>query len=108
MFGKEIEVKRDEQDVLLEFAAMHGDIYDSEIDKKEEARMFQELQAVDYFQTYLRELSIQDMQQYFAATDDHQRDIIKGRMARTATLRAKLGDRKDNKVVPKMKGLRYG
>lgn len=110
--SKEIEVvytekKLTEPELMKAFAESHGDIYDYQIDPKEEKRMFQELQAVDYFQTYLRELAAIDMQQYFAATTDQQRDIIRGRLARTATLRAKLGERPDNKVKTKMKGLRY-
>lgn len=105
---KDRERKLSEAEILVAFAEMHGDVYDAQVDEKEEKRMFQELQSVDYLPEYLRTISALDMQQYFAATTDQQRDIIRGRMARTATLRAKLGQRKDNKVKTKMKGLRYG
>lgn len=97
-----------EPELMKAFAESHGDIYDYQIDPKEEKRMFEELQTVDYLQTYLRALAAVDMQQYFAATTDQQRDIIRGRLARTATLRSKLSDKPDNKVPSKMKGLRYG
>lgn len=105
---KEQNKKLTEGEVLLAFAEMHGDIYDYQIDPKEEKRMFQEMQSIDYLPDYLRTLSAIDMQQYFAATTDQQRDIIRGRMARVATLRVKLGERKDTKVKTKLKGLRYG
>ena len=105
----EPKVIRTEQDLMLEFAACFGDIGEYDTDSEEEQRMFEELKGVDYFQTYLRAQIAKDMQQYFAATTDQQRDLIKGRIARTSYLRSHLLDRKDQVVsTTKMKGLRYG
>lgn len=100
--------KLTEAELMLEFAEHFGDIGVYDIDPKEEKRMFEELLAIDYFQTYLRATIARDMQMYFAATTDQQRDIIKGRAARAASLRGKLTTQTDTEVKgTKMKGLRY-
>lgn len=97
-----------EQELMLQFAEHFGDIGDYEIDPKEEKRMYDELQSIDYLQPYLRGIIARDMQLYFSATTDQQRDIIKGRIARTASMRSKLVAQPDNQVTnTKMKGLRY-
>lgn len=100
--------KKQTKDIMLQFAEAFGDFGEYEIDKEEEVRMYQELQSIDYFQTYLRAQIAFDMKQYFAATTDSQRDIIKGRIARTAYMRSRMSERKDVEVsTTKMKGLRY-
>lgn len=98
----------DDQELMLAFAEHFGDIGEYQVDSKEEARMFEELRSVDYLQTYLRAQIARDMQLYFAATTDQQRDLIKGRIARTAFFRSQLMDPSEKKTVKtKMKGLRY-
>ena len=97
-----------EEELMLKFAEHFGDIGEYQVDIEEERRMFEELQSVDYLQPYLRATIAKDMQLYFAATTDQQRDLIKGRIARSAYLRSKLVGKSDNQVVnTKMKGLRY-
>lgn len=97
-----------EPELMLAFAEHFGDIGEYEIDNKEEARMFEELRSVDYLQTYLRAQIARDMQLYFAATTDPQRELIKGRIARSAFFRSRLAEpEKATKVTSKIKGLRY-
>jgi hypothetical protein len=98
-----------ESDLMIRFAEHFGDIGDYQIDKEEEKRMFEELRSVDYLQPYLRAQIARDMQLYFAATTDLQRELIKGRIARTAFLRSRLAqETQPEEVTTKMKGLRYG
>lgn len=97
-----------EQEHMLAFAEFIGDISETKIEPEYEDRMFKEMENVDYLRDYLKATIARDMQRYFAATNDEQRQLIKGAISRTAFLRARLADKKDHEVVQtKVKGLRY-
>jgi len=102
------EQPKSEQEMMLAFAEFIGDINETKIEPEYESRLFTEMANVDYIQDYLRATIARDMQRYFAATNDEQRQLIKGAIARTAYLRSRLRDPEDNEVVQsKIKGLRY-
>ena len=98
-----------EEEKMLAFAELVGEIDETRIDPDKEDALFKELANVDHLADYLRNAIARDMQRYFAATNDEQRQMIKGAIARTAYMRSKIMKREDHDVVEsKMKGLRYG
>lgn len=100
--------EKEERNLMLEFAEAIGDISEYKIEPELEDKLFEELANVDYLHEYLKATIARDMQRYFAATDEMQRNLIKGQIARVSTLRAKVVNRPENKVVEsKMMGLRY-
>lgn len=103
------EEPKDESEMMLMFAESLGDISETKMEPEYEEKLFAELQSVDYLRDYLRATIARDMQRYFAATNDEQRQLIKGAIARTAYLRSRLSENPDHEVVQtKVKGLRYG
>lgn len=97
-----------DEEKFLVFAEFIGDVNELKMDTKYEERLFKDLSNVDYLHDYLRDCIARDMQRYFAATNDEQRQLIKGAIARTSYLRSRIIKQPDNEVVQtKMKGLRY-
>ena len=97
-----------ESETLLEFAEFFGDISEYKMDKEIELEMFDKLKKVENFNEYLRSAIARDMQRYFAATDDVQRNLIKGTIARTSYLKGRMAAQNESKEVKSsMLGLQY-
>jgi hypothetical protein len=96
-----------EAELALAYAESLGDVTDYKLSQEDEQRMFEDLNSVDNFSDYLRATSAKDIQRYFAAETDKQRDIVRGAVSRTLYFRGMLGRRKEIRDT-KMKGNRYG
>lgn len=82
-----------------------GDVFDYKLDPKVEKGIFADVSKVDFIMEYLRATMAKDIQRYFAAPDEKQRDIIRGAFARTVYLKSRISKR--GEVDTKIDGLRY-
>ena len=89
-----------------ELAKMVGVI---DLSKEEENNFFEQLSRVEDVRRFLQGTASKDVQRYFGATDDKQRDLVRGAFTRTVYMLSKLKASEDVKVEPrtKIKGLRY-
>ncbi len=76
--------------ILLELSEALGNPLDAEIDSKFEQDVFRQLRNVDGFTEYLRLTLGKDMQRYFNAVNDDDRNQIKGHYSFAAFLLARL------------------
>jgi hypothetical protein len=88
------------------YAESIGDISEYVIDKDQELLLFKDLATIDGLGSYLRATVAKDMQRYFAAEDDRQRNIIRGAMSRTMFFRSSLRSKSNDKTT-KVEGINY-
>jgi len=95
-----------ESEIELMFAETLGDVTEYLIDKKSEIEMFKDLSSVDGYADYLRATAAKDMQRYFGAENEKQRDVVRGAMSRTIYFKTKLkGENKE--ISSKLEGRRH-
>ena len=86
-----------ESELSLAYAQEIGNVSEYKITAADSKRMFEDLAAVEGFLDYLRATSAQDIQRYFAAEDDKQRDIIRGAISRTLYFKGMISKREESK-----------
>jgi hypothetical protein len=91
---KTIEIDRDltEIELATKLAEKLGDIDAIEITSEASVEIFRALGNVDGLLDYLRDTMCNDIKRYFAATNDKDRDIIRGGFSRTSYIRARILD----------------
>lgn len=102
-----------DEEILSLYVNNLGSVLDYSIEKKQERDLFNELSSIEGFSDYLKATTAKDIQRYFAAENDSQRDIIRGAVSRTMFFRSQLRTtreekKKEPKQVTKITGLRYG
>lgn len=95
-----------EAELALAYAETLGDVSEYKIAPQDEKKMFEDLSGIENFVEYLRAMSAKDIQRYFAAEEDRQRDIVRGAVSRTLYIRGMIGKRQESKTT-KISGLRY-
>jgi hypothetical protein len=95
-----------DSDIGFMYAEKLGNVNEYTFPKKEEKKLFENLSAVDSFVDYLRATTAKDIQRYFAAEDDRQRDIIRGALSRTMFFHGMTKGRSSSKET-KIKGVTY-
>lgn len=91
---KTIEVDRElnEQELAGRLAMLLGDTDSVEMTKDATKEIFTAMGGIDGILDYLRDTMVADVKRYFAAQNDHDRDIIRGGFSRTAFLRSQIID----------------
>ena len=93
-FPKDGEIVIDYSEVELAgmLADKLGNFDITEIAPEGVKEIYQGLAGVDGLLDYLKDTMIQDIKRYFAATTDHDRDLIRGAFSRTSYMRARILD----------------
>lgn len=109
-FGYLHESKITENYLGKRYGELIGDVNNYGIEKEMEGELFNDLSVVNGIKEYLDATMANDMQRYFAATDEKQRDIVRGAFARTAYLKSRLNktSQEANEEETTLQGLRYG
>ena len=98
-------------DILLLYVEKQGDIFDNNFPKKDETQLFKELKEIKNLREYLRSTANKDIQRYFAAQNDKERDTVRGALSRIIYLQARLikSDANKDEVTgdTSIPGLRY-
>ncbi len=91
---KVIQVDRpmDEIELAGKLAGLVGDIDSIDITKDGVKEIYNQLAGVDGLLDHLRDTMKTDIQRYFAAGSEHDRDLIRGAFLRTAYMRSLLLD----------------
>ena len=79
----------------LKYGEIIGDTSDYGIETKEEKDFFIDFSRIESASEFLKATAAKDMQRYFAATDEKQRDMARGAFARTVYFRAQLSKSRD-------------
>lgn len=95
-----------EEELCVLYATKLGDPSEHTFNATDNKRMFEDLSAVEGFTDYLRTTCAKDMQRYFGAEDDSQRNTIRGAFSRTMYERGMIAGRKESKET-KLPGSRY-
>lgn len=88
--GVNVERPMGEVELASKLAALTGDIESIEIAKEGKEEIFTDLAGVDGILDFLRDTMVNDIKRYFAAQNDHERDLIRGAFSRTAYLRSQV------------------
>lgn len=56
----------------------------SQVEKEQEEKLFESLKHIEGLQEYLKDTANRDIQRYFGAADDKERNLTRGAFARTA------------------------
>lgn len=79
-----------ENELAFALASKMGDLDDEEMTDKAVKLIFKDLAKVDGLPEYFRDTARKDVLRFFAATNDKERDVVKGAYARTAFLRSQV------------------
>jgi hypothetical protein len=92
---KTIEIEKDstESELSFKLANKLGDLTAVEITTEGVDQLFTQLSGVDGLLDYLADTMRADINRYFSAVTDKDRDIIRGAFSRTAFIRAALLDK---------------
>lgn len=104
--GNKIRGSYTEEELCVMLANL-TEITDDEIDKKTEEEIFSSIKKIEGFTAYLKNATMKDVQRYFGATTEDERQLIRGSFARTNYIRGKIitvGLKKEDKII---KGMRY-
>lgn len=90
------------------YAQTLGDVTEYTIEPKQEKELFEKLRKIEGLFDYLRATTAKDIQRYFMASSDSQREAVKGALGRTIYFKNKVSGAPHKETVTKLKGLRYG
>lgn len=96
-----------ENELGFMYAEAIGDVTQYSIEPKQERDLFERLKGVDGLFDYLRATSAKDIQRYFMASGDLQREAVKGAMGRTIYFKNKVSGPVAKSTKTKLDGLRY-
>lgn len=89
------------------YAKTLGDVMEYTIEPKQERELFEKLKKVEGLFDYLRATTAKDIQRYFMASSDSQREAVKGALGRTIYFKNKVVGKPHKETVTKLRGLRY-
>ena len=88
-----VDIDFTESELAFNLAEKLGDLTSVEITKEGIDQLYTELSGVDGLLDYLADTMRADINRYFSATTDKDRDIIRGAFSRTSYIRAILLDK---------------
>jgi hypothetical protein len=93
---KEVEKEYTDIELSEKLAAKLGNSDLMELPEAAHARIYKEMANIDGIQDLFRDTMVADLRRYFAATNDHDRDLVRGGFSRTAYLRAQVKRQLEN------------
>jgi hypothetical protein len=92
---KEVYPKYSADELAEMLAAELGDTDSLTLTTGETEKIYAELANIDGLSELLRDTMIQDVRRYFGASDDNERNLIRGSFARTSYWRSKINNKRE-------------